>query len=57
MKTPYVCENTVVRLVNGKEGRIIGVDTVLKVATIKIGRTFKTESTKNLVVVSYREVE
>lgn len=57
MRTPYICENTVVQLVNGKMGTVIGVDSALKIATIKIGRTFHTASTKNLVVVSYKEVD
>ncbi len=57
MKTPYVCENTIVRLRNGKEGLVIGVDTAFKIATIKSKGTFHTEQTKNLVVVSYKGVE
>lgn len=50
---PYVCEGTIVKTLNGREGKVVGV----RIAVIYNGKTFYTEKLENIRVVSYKEVE
>lgn len=54
---PYVCEGTIVKTLNGREGRVVGVDRKNRIAVIYNGKTSYTEKLENIRVVSYKEVE
>lgn len=51
----YICKDATVRISNGKEGTVIGVNKPLQVATVQIGNNLYTDSIKNMKVVSYRD--
>lgn len=53
----YVCEGTLVRTHNNREGKVIGVDRKTGIAVIKSGKTSCTEKLENLKVISYKEVK
>ena len=54
---PYVCEGTIVKTLNGRDGKVIGVDRKNKIAVIYSGKTSFTEKLENVRVVSYKEVK
>lgn len=53
---PYVCEGTVIKTNNNREGYVIGVDRVHKTVVIYTGKTSFTEKLENVHVVSYKGV-
>lgn len=57
MGTPYVCEGTIIKTYNGREGKIIGVDRKHKVVVVTNGKISFTERLNNIKVVSYKEVK
>lgn len=54
---PYVCEGTIVKTLNGRDGKIVGVDRKNKIAVIYNGKTSFTEKLESIRVISYREVK
>ena len=54
---PYVCEGTIVKTLNGRDGKIVGVDRKNKIAVIYNGITSFTEKLENIRVISYKEVK
>lgn len=54
---PYVCKGTIVKTLNGRDGKVIGVDRKNKIAVIYSGKTSFTEKLENVRVVSYKEVK
>ena len=53
----FVCEGTIVKTLNGREGKVVGVDRKNRIAVIYNGKTSYTEKLENIRVVSYKEVE
>ena len=54
---PYVCEGTIVKTLNGRDGKIVGVDRKNKIAVIYNGKTSFTVKLENIRVISYKEVK
>lgn len=54
---PYICEGTIVKTLNGRDGKVVGVDRKNKIAVIYNGKTSFTEKLENVRVVSYKEVK
>lgn len=53
---PYVCEGTIIRTNNNREGSIVAVDRTKKIIVAYTGKTFFTEKLENVIVVSYKGV-
>lgn len=54
--TPYVCAGTIVRTTT-REGKVLGVDPINKIAVVFTGTTYFTVPTAEIKIVSYGEVE
>ena len=54
---PYVCDGTIVRMKNGRTGKVICVDRNTKSAVVYTGKEFISTKIENLEVISYKDVE
>lgn len=54
---PYVCDGTIVRVRDGRTGRVICVDRNTKIAVVYTGKASISIKIENLEVISYKEVK
>ena len=54
---PYVCDGTIVRMKDGRTGKVICVDKNTKSAVVYTGKAFISTKIENLEVISYKEVK
>jgi hypothetical protein len=54
---PYICDGTIVKTANGREGRVIGIDRQNNLVTIHSKTGYYTEKIHDIEVVSYKGVE
>lgn len=54
---PYVCDGTIVRMRDGRTGKVICVDRNTKIAIVYTGKASISTKIKNLEVISYKEVK
>lgn len=54
---PYVCDGTIVRVRDGRTGKVICVDRNTKIAVVYIGKASISTKIENLEVISYKEVQ
>lgn len=54
---PYVCDGTIVRVRDGRTGKVISVDRNTKIAVIYTGKASISTRIENLEVISYKEVQ
>lgn len=54
---PYVCDGATVRMNNGREGKVLGVDRQNKIVAVHTGSSTVATRLDNVVVISYKGVK
>lgn len=54
---PYICDGTIVRVRDGRTGKVIFIDRNTKIAVVYTGKVFVSTKIENLEVISYKEVK